>query len=123
LLVELAERFEPRPRADRERRQADQEQGQRIPADNTSAAEPQRGDREDRDPGGLKYGALLSRWLAAQATPDYPGDAGKSGRAADHAIEDTDCAVCYGPGAGRRSKARADQIVEATAIGRSLRHP
>jgi hypothetical protein len=43
LVVELAEQFERRRGADRERRQADQEQCQRVGADHAGAAEPQRG--------------------------------------------------------------------------------
>lgn len=55
------------PTSDRERLEADREQGQRIGADHACTAEPQRGHREDCDRGGLEHSTVFGRWPAAQA--------------------------------------------------------
>src|SRR5205823_13047638 len=60
-LVEIAEAFQAGPGAESEKRQADQEQAERVGADQADAAEIEPGHQEHRDAGWLKYGALLGR--------------------------------------------------------------
>ena len=62
-------------------------------------AEPQCGYREDCDTGGQKHSALLGWRPAPEAAPNYGCDAGEPGRAANHAVRDTDRTVREYPGA------------------------
>jgi hypothetical protein len=76
-----------------QRRQAGDEQFDRLRGDGAGPAEPGRAHEEDRDPDRLKHRTLFVFRPAAHAAPDRHQNAGKPGDAAENAVEESDAAV------------------------------